>query len=114
MRPDQFRRLALTLPEALEGEHNGHADFRVGGKVFASLGPDEQWAMVRLTPEGQAARVAAEPHVFQPFNGAWGRQGCTKLVLALAAQSAAHAALREAWRRTAPPRLVAQHDDAHD
>ena len=59
MTPDSFRKLALTLPEALEVGHMGHPDFRVGGKIFATLGyPDARWAMVKLTPEQQAASLA--------------------------------------------------------
>ena len=56
MTPDSFRRLALTMPEAVEAGHMGHPDFRVGGRIFATLGhPDEDWAMVKLTPEQQEA-----------------------------------------------------------
>jgi hypothetical protein len=74
---DYFRRLALTMPEALEVGHMGHPDFRVGGKIFATLGyPDERWAMVKLTPEQQEAFVAADPVTFVPVKGGWGRAGC--------------------------------------
>ncbi len=59
MTADQFRKLALRLPEALEGEHMGHPDFRVGGKIFATLGPRGDWGMVKLTPEQQAVFVGA-------------------------------------------------------
>lgn len=67
MTADQFRKLALLLPEALEGAHMGHPDFRVRGKIFATLGPDETWAMVKLTPEQQAAFIQVEPKAFQPI-----------------------------------------------
>ncbi len=61
MTQDDFRAIALALPEALEGAHMGHADFRVRGKIFASLGwPDADWGMVKLTPEEQALLVEAE------------------------------------------------------
>ena len=58
---EEFRSIALSLSEALEDEHMGHPDFRVRGKIFATLGPEERWGMVKLTPEQQAAFVWAEP-----------------------------------------------------
>jgi len=106
MTPDEFRSLALGLPEAIEGAHMGHADFRVGGKIFATLGPDEDWGMVKLTPEQQAECVRDEPEVFEPFNGAWGRRGATKVTLAVAQESVVLQALMTAWRNTAPKRLM--------
>jgi hypothetical protein len=103
---DAFRRLALALPGAVEGAHMGHPDFRVGGKVFASLAPDGSWGMVKLTPAQQAERVAAAPDVFGVFAGAWGRAGCTKLLLRTARVPVARAALRDAWRHVAPGRFT--------
>ena len=64
---DAFRRLALSLPEAVEGSHMGHADFRVCGKIFATLGPDETWGMVKLTPEA-AGRVRSSEAPDVPAN----------------------------------------------
>lgn len=73
MTAEEFRKMILSLPETSEAAHMGHPDFRVGGKIFASLGPaGEGWAMVKLTPEQQDAFARAEPEVFTPFNGAWG------------------------------------------
>lgn len=109
MTAEEFRRIALGLPGATEGAHMGHADFRVGGKIFASLGPDEDWAMVKLTAEGQAERVGRWPGVFEPFAGAWGRQGSTRVVLARVRAPTARKALVEAWRNVAPRRLVDEH-----
>src|ERR1700726_3036476 len=77
MTADEFRSLALSLPEASEDAHMGHPDFRVRGKIFATLGPDESWGMVKLTADQQASFVGREPHVFRPASGAWGRRGCT-------------------------------------
>ena len=70
---DEFRTLALSLPDVAEGAHMGHPDFRVRGKIFATLGyPDEAWGMVKLKPEQQAVLVQAEPAVFRPIKGeAW-------------------------------------------
>jgi hypothetical protein len=107
---NQFRELALSLPEVSEDEHMGHPDFRVRGKIFATLGPDESWGMVKLTPEQQAVFVRTDPGVFQPVKGGWGRRGCTTVVLEAAAEPAVRQALVAAWRNTAPKRLVQQLD----
>jgi hypothetical protein len=103
MTPDGFRRLALRLPEATEGSHFGHPDFRVGGRIFASLGyPDPAWAVVRLTPEQQEALCHAEPEIFLPVKGGWGRQGATNVRLRQARVASVRAALVVAWRNAAP------------
>jgi hypothetical protein len=105
---DDFRRLALDLPEALEGAHMGHPDFRVGGKIFATLGPDGTWGMVKLTPDQQAVLIGAEPRVYEPVKGGWGRRGCTTVCLAAARRASVRQALQLAWRNTAPKRLSQQ------
>lgn len=105
MTADDFRELALSLPEAEEREHMGHPDFRVGGKIFASLGPGEAWGMVKLTPDQQTTFVRTERAVFQPVNGAWGRKGATKVVLGPASEPSVRQALALAWRHTAPKKL---------
>jgi hypothetical protein len=103
-----FRRLALALPGAIEGVHGGHPDFRIVNKVFASLGvPDAAWGMVKLTPEQQEMLMGAEPDVFTPAPGAWGRRGYTRVHLAAADQATLKSALAMAWRNTAPGKLVA-------
>jgi hypothetical protein len=108
---DEFRNLALSLPEAVEAAHMDHPDFRVGGKIFATLGPMEDWGMVKLTPDQQASFVSTDPDIFQPFNGAWGRRGCTMVDLATAEEWIVRQALVAAWRNTAPKRLAQQYDE---
>ncbi len=82
MTPTDFRTLALAIPTAVERSHMAHPDFRIGGKIFASLGkPDEEWGMVKLTPDEQADLVAKAPSMFHPCTGAWGRQGYTNVHL---------------------------------
>jgi hypothetical protein len=103
---DEFRNEALALPEASEASHMGHPDFRVRGKIFATLGPHEDWGMVKLTNAQQAYFVRIEPDVFQPFPGAWGRRGCTKICLAAGQEFTVRQALIEAWRNIAPKRLA--------
>jgi hypothetical protein len=111
MTADDFRRLALSLPEAIEAEHMGHPDFRVRGKIFATLSPpDEDWGMVKLTPEQQRLVVKAESSVFQPVKGGWGRRGCTNVLLAAAEEHSVHEALINAWRNTAPKRLLKEYE----
>jgi len=107
-----FRKLALGFPHAVESAHMDHPDFRVGGKIFASLAPTGSgWGMVKLTPDQQAAFVRAEPNMFEPFNGAWGRQGCTKVHLKAARKAVVRQALAAAWCSTAPKKLVEQHEE---
>jgi hypothetical protein len=104
---DDFRRIALSLPEAKESAHMGHPDFRVRGKIFATLGfPGDQWAMVKLTPEQQRAFVRAEPDVFQPVKGGWGRRGATNVCLEAAEETALLKAMITAWRNVAPKTLT--------
>ena len=107
MTPDTFRRLALTMPETLEVGHMGHPDFRVGGKIFATLGyPDERWGMVKLTPEQQEAFVAADPAVYAPVQGGWGQRGATNVLLPKARVASLRTALMAAWRNVAPVKLA--------
>ena len=98
----RFRRIALSLPEAIEGSHHGKADFRVGKRVFATLGyPDGKWGMVKLTPEQQSVLVDAEPEIFRPVPGGWGKGGATNVRLAKADATTLKSALTMAWRNIA-------------
>jgi hypothetical protein len=102
-----FRRIALSMPEAVEGSHFGNADFRVGGKIFATLALEKaDCGVLLLTPEQQAGMVEDEPKVFSPVPGGWGRQGATRVRLAKVAPDILEAALRTAWRKRAPKRLL--------
>jgi hypothetical protein len=81
----------------------GHPDFRVGGKIFATLGyPDKRFATVMLSPQDQDLLVHDHPKVFAPAAGAWGRSGSTSVLLRPAPRMAVAAALESAWRRRAP------------
>jgi hypothetical protein len=111
MTADDFRDLALALPEAAEEAHMGHPDFRVRGKIFATLTPDGDRGMVKLTPEQQATFVRDEPDVFEPAAGAWGRRGCTYVRLESALELTVREALLAAWRNTAPKHLTQEHED---
>jgi hypothetical protein len=94
---DNFRSLALEIPGALESSHMDHPDFRINGRVFASLGyPDRDYGMVKLTPEQQRAFMKEAPSVFVPCAGAWGKQGYTNVTLAAARVDVARAALAAA------------------
>ena len=106
MKPNEFRELALSFPEAIESSHMHHPDFRVGGKVFATLGyPDEHSAMVKLSADEQKEFVRISPTIFAPVKGAWGRQGATTINLPAATIDIVREALTAAWRNTAPKRL---------
>jgi len=107
MTPDKFRRLALGLQGVSEQEHMSHPDFRVGSKIFATLGyPDENWGMVKLTSEQQQSFVAKAPETFRPCKGRWGDQGATNVQLETAKVTVVSAALEAAWRNIAAPQKV--------
>jgi hypothetical protein len=106
---DDFRRIALSLPAAVEGSHLGQPDFRVNGKIFATLGWREPgWGVVKLAPEHQEMLVSAEPEIFVPVSGAWGRRGWTGVNVRAADETTLRSALLAAWRTVAPKRLVNQ------
>ncbi len=91
---EEFRKMALEIPGAVEQSHMNHPDFRVGGKIFATLGaPDKNWAMVKLTPEQQRAFMEKCLEIFKPCSGAWGRQGATNVYLATARAGIVRSAL---------------------
>ncbi len=100
---DDFRRIALSFPGAEEKAHMGHPDFRVGGKIFATLGsPDAGHGAVMLLPEQQELAIEAEPEAFSLAAGAWGRGGSTVVVLATVSDEWLERALEWAWPKRAP------------
>ena len=102
-----FRHIALSLPDATQGSHFGQTDFRVGGKIFATLSlAKEGYGVLLLTPEQQAGMVADEPEIFSPVPNGWGLHGATRVSLAKAPTDILEGALRTAWRRRAPKRLL--------
>jgi hypothetical protein len=101
--------MALSQPEAIESAHMDHPDFRVGGKIFATLGhPAKGWGMVKLMPEQQHYFSKDYPDAFVPVKGAWGRRGATSVNLKIATRQNLLKALQAAWRNTAPKRLAEQ------
>lgn len=94
-----FRKIALSLEGAEEGSHMGAVDFRVGGRIFATLASVAQgYGNLMLSPEQQAAFVEEEPEVFLPVAGGWGRMGATHLVLKKANHDLVTGALCAAWK----------------
>ena len=99
MNAADFRRIALSLQGAEESSHMGAPDFRVGGRIFATLASQAQgYGNLMLTPEQQAAFVEELPDVFVPIAGGWGRMGMTHIRLAAASEDILAGALRTAWR----------------
>jgi hypothetical protein len=104
----RFRKTALSLPGVVEGAHHGHADFRVGKRVFATLGyPDDTWGTVKLAPDQQTLLIDSEPEMFRPVPGAWGRSGSTNVKLSKIDHVTLQSALEMAWRNVAPKSLLA-------
>jgi hypothetical protein len=105
--PKDFRRIALSLPQTEQRQHMNHPDFRVANKIFATLAyPNKQFGMVKLTPLQQEDAVHANPEAFQPVTGAWGRKGCTHVILAKVSKRALKEAILTAWRNYAPSELA--------
>jgi hypothetical protein len=99
MNAADFRRLALLLDGAEEASHMGSPDFRVGGRIFATLASQDQgYGNLMLSPDQQAAFVAEQPEVFLPVAGGWGRNGATHIRLAVAKEDVLAGALRTAWK----------------
>lgn len=105
MTADEFRAAALKVPGAIEAAHVGHPDFRVNGKIFASLGyPDDGWGMVKLTPAQQREFMKEGPEMFTPCAGTWGKAGATSVHLASARKRILNRALRAALQNVTHPR----------
>jgi YjbR len=99
MTPADFKRIALSLEGVEEGSHMGAVDFRVGGRIFATLASQAQgYGNLALTPEEQAVFCQELPDVFVPIAGGWGRMGMTHIVLARASEDVLRGALQTAWR----------------
>jgi len=99
MTPSDFRRIALSLEGAEEGSHMGAVDFRVGGRIFATLASvDQGYGNLMITPELQAAFLADRPDLFLPIHGGWGRMGMTHIRLAQADEDTLYGALHTAWK----------------
>ena len=111
MTPEDLREIALSLPETSENAHMDHPDFRVSGKVFASLGwPDESCGVLMLSPAEQAIVVRANA-AFTPVKGTWGQRGSTQVRLESIDESTLLSAIVAAWRNKAAKRLVAKFKD---
>jgi hypothetical protein len=99
MNAADFRRIALSLEGAEEGSHMGAVDFRVGGRIFATLASvKEGYGNLMITPELQAEFIAERPDLFLPVHGGWGRNGATHIRLAVADEDSLHGALHTAWK----------------
>src|SRR5438445_8686579 len=99
MNANGFRRIALSLPGAEESSHMGNPDFRVGGRIFATLAAqDRGYGNLMLDVEQQTAFITELPDVFLPIAGGWGRMGMTHIRLAAAAEDVLEGALRAAWK----------------
>jgi hypothetical protein len=103
MTADEFRRIALSFPDAIEASHMGHADFRVGGRIFATLGyPSDGFGVVMLSPADQDLIMRDHPKTFARAAGKWGASGSTTVALRGADTGAVTSALEAAWRKRAP------------
>lgn len=88
-----------------------HPDFRVKGKIFATLAPGGEWGVLKLTPQLQASLLREHPAIFERCSGAWGERGYTKVLLEKARPALVTPLMRESWRLVAPAKLRAKHPD---
>ena len=108
MEQDEFRALALTFPEAVESSHFDTADFRVRGKIFATLRRADGRAVLKLSPDEQQLVMATSPGMFEPVKGAWGLKGWTRVTLGRADLDTVRHAMTMAWRSVAPKKLAVE------
>jgi hypothetical protein len=107
MTTDKFRALALSFPDAVESSHMSHPDFRIKGRIFATLGyPDDQHGMVKLTVSQQKRFTKEAPGAFAPCSGKWGQRGATSVLLRLAKTPIVRAAIKLAYCNIAPGPLI--------
>jgi len=112
---DDFRKLALSLPEAAEMAHMDHPDFRVRNRIFATLDyPERGWGMVNVTLNQRKVLVREDPDAYVPVKGFWGKNGATMVRLRAAKKATVRKALTAAWCKTAPKKLVRSHLDRLD
>jgi hypothetical protein len=99
MTVDDFREFALSFQGAEESSHMGVPDFRVAGRIFATLAMQQQgYGNLMLTSELQQSLISAAPDVFLPVPGGWGRMGATHIRLSAANETQLMEALRTAWK----------------
>src|SRR5262245_38905789 len=101
MNAEKFRKIALGMESAIERAHMGHPDFRANGRIFATLHDDQQSGMVKLTPDQQSRFVDEHPEMFTLESGAWGRSGCTRVLLDAADEETVGEAMTLAWQNVA-------------
>ena len=108
---EQFRKIALSLPETIEKSHVGHPDFRrKDGKIFATLGyPDERFAVLMLTADQQGEFLGRHPEMFEPVKGKWGARGSTQVVLKAAKPDVVESAMKLAWGNAAARKKKRNH-----
>jgi hypothetical protein len=100
----QARKIVLSMPEAVESAHHGHPDFRVGGRIFATLWPDRGIAVVKLSIPEQTLLLESAPETF--LTNGWSKLGYTGVRLARVPAAQFRELVAASWRATAPKRLL--------
>jgi hypothetical protein len=109
MTEEELVAFALSLPETAESAHFETRDFRLRGKIFMTL-PDDDFCVVRLTPDQQQMAVAITPDAVAAVQGGWGARGWTRLYYAVADRQTAHSLVQQAWKNTAPKSMISKED----
>lgn len=107
MTAEDFRRIALSMPEATAAAHQGHPEFRIAGKIFANLSLEEEgYGVLFLDENQQSELLKTAPEIFSPLPGGLGRKGSTRVLLASITQKTLEEAMRSAWKKRAPKELI--------
>ncbi|PSH64103.1 MULTISPECIES: MmcQ/YjbR family DNA-binding protein [Phyllobacterium] len=106
---EEFAEMALSFPESMQGKHFSTTDFRVGGKIFATLRPDKECGVLALSPGDQALLRETSAHIFEPVPGSWGEKGWTFVMLHTADADAVRHAMAMAWKKAAPKSVSTRH-----
>ncbi|MBZ9656291.1 MmcQ/YjbR family DNA-binding protein [Phyllobacterium lublinensis] len=109
MKLETFAEMALSFPETIQASHLGTTDFRVNGKIFATLRPEKHRGVLSLTREDQALLRETSADMFEPVPGSWGEKGWTLVILQNADPEAVRHAMAMAWKKAAPKSLSARH-----
>jgi hypothetical protein len=103
---EQFCAMALGFPEAARGSHFDVTDFRVRGRIFATLRVRDGRAVLMLKPDQQHLLMETARGMFEPVPGAWGLKGSTRVRLEATDEATLRHAMAMAWRKAAPKSLL--------
>jgi hypothetical protein len=106
---EEFAKMALSFPESIQASHFNTTDFRVNGRIFATLRPEKQCGVLLLARGDQALLRETSGEMFEPVPGSWGEKGSTFVILDHADPEMVRHAMAMAWKKAAPKSISARH-----